>query len=364
MLVPSLIRARENQKRRQVSIYKQIRTLPHSYLFFLVLIFSVSNRLFTPRRLAYASVGLAAGALATVLIVTPPAFLRTNQPIPVIQPVAMQEPTKRLWCSKAPLLGDGNLVAYAEKTHRKKGAELGVSGVVNASHVFDDSKQLAFTCAEDGTVWWVTEKFVYIGKLTSTDDSCCTLTIDQKIAHAHVPEYNMPGVSVLAASIWLAAGESVPVIATITNTGWFQAFRLPPGHPVIEEKFIYRLWGSPNLSEQNLRPQNVTGAVIGVLNSSEFSVIPFGNSHTYFYFKWPEGPYRALVEPRVWIMDIRDNEKDFKHITGASPVGYDEERDRTGWTVTIFGFNTSMSPVILPRVVRPQQLLPGSQSQE
>lgn len=320
----------------------------------------MSNRLFTPRRLLYAGVTVASGALAAILITDPPGVLQRKHS------AGVQEQTKpgRIWCSTDPALGDGNVMAYAERAKSRKGAELGVAGVVNASHVFDGSKQLTFTCAEDGTVWWVTEKFVYIGKLISSDNSCCTLSIEQKIPHAQVPEYTAPGVSVLAASIWLPVGESVPVIATITNTGWFQAFKLPQNGPTIREKFLYRLWGSQNLEQQGLRPQNVTGAAIGVLNSTEFSVIPFGDSHTYFYFKWPGGPYRELVQPEVWIMDVRDVETDFDRITGASSIGYDEDRDRTGWTVTIFGVNNSSSQVMLPRVVRPQQLLPQTQDSE
>lgn len=316
---------------------------------------------FTPRNLAYAGVSIAVGALAAVVITNPPKFLqRTPATVQVLEP----ERPGRIWCSMDPALGDGDIVAYAERVHRQKGAELGVAGIVHASPVFDNSKQLAFTCTEDGTVWWVTEKFVYAGKLSASDAGCCTLTIEQKIPHAQVPEYTAPGVSVLAASIWLPVGESVPVIATITNTGWFQAFTLPQNSPTIQEKFIYRLWGSSTLTEQKLRPQNVTGAVIGVLNSTEFSVVPFGDSHTYFYFKWPGGPYRELVEPEVYIMDIREFETDFDRITGASSIGYDEDRDRTGWTVTIFGINNSSSQVILPRVVRPQQLLLQTQSSE
>ncbi|MFH1520865.1 MAG: hypothetical protein ABID61_04420 [Candidatus Micrarchaeota archaeon] len=316
------------------------------------------SKISTSRKILYASAGLTAGALVAALVIKPPAFLRFSSP------VELGETNKpgRFWCSKDPLLGDGTVVAYVEKTMRTKGSELGVAGVVDASRVFDGSKQLAFTCAEDGTVWWVTEKFVYVGRLASSDE-CCTLNIEQKIPHAQVPEYHMPGVSVLAASIWLPVGESTPVVATITNTGWFQAFKLPKGNLSIDEKFIYRLWGSPSLSEQELRPQNVTGASIGVLNTREFSVVPFGDSHTYFYFRWPGGQYRELVQPDVWIMDIRDVERDFNHITGASPIGYDEERDRTGWTVTISGVNNVGSQVILPRVVKPQQLLQQNDSE-
>lgn len=294
-----------------------------------------SRSLLTKTRvLAASGLIVAAAAGATIVSILP---TRTEQLT-----------TPRLWCSFD--VHSEGLMVYKENTGPKqKGTEIGEAKIVSL-----EEKPLAVACQDD-LIWVVTKNSIHKGRVVF-EPECCSVSLQQTISHVRAPEYSIGDTEVVAANIWLPVGESRPVVATMTNNGWFQVFRPPTAGPVIDENFILSFKDDPSLNERNNWPANVTGVALGVLGHDAFSIIPFGpDAKRFYYCAWPGGVYKNLVEFQIKIMDIRNAVSDASHISGASPIIYNA--DRGGWVSIIEVTTTSGETVKVPHVVVPQEVL-------
>lgn len=260
-------------------------------------------------------------------------------------PNIKKEKPRRIWCAYEPK--HEKLLIYLEAEGEKiKGSELGSASLVPVSETFEGSKPLAVACRTDGTIWWVSEEAAYNGTIVPREDGCCTIKDAVEIEHAKIPEYQVPGTKVMAAGILWPVGEQTPYIATITNTGYFQAFRAPLTGPTISENFLIGL-------ESTRWPPTIARAVLGVLSANEFVLIPLGNKDSplnsnitfFYYLQWRGSSYNDFSKTAiVRKIDIqKEFRPDLRTIFDVSPPIYDE--DRGGW-VSLFNGITSARKVV------------------
>ncbi len=269
--------------------------------------------------------------------------------------VPKQKKLRRVWCSYSP--AHEAIIAYMEKRGEStKGGELGSGFLFPASKAFEGTKPLAVACHTNGAIWWVSETTAYSGRLVPIGDDCCSVNEVTEVSYTKLSEYLTPETRVIAASIWWPLSEQAPYIATITNTGYFQAFRAPLNEPTPSEHFVVEL-GSKRW------PQNITGAVLGMLSKYEFALIPLGDKDskdggvTYFYyFKCPEGSYNDPGDMTISRTDlIKGWRSDLKTVFASSPIIYEE--DEGGWISTIRGITTHGEIVSLNVLIKPRDVL-------
>ncbi|MBN1169979.1 hypothetical protein JXA56_03060 [Candidatus Micrarchaeota archaeon] len=204
---------------------------------------------------------------------------------------------------------------------------------------------LDYFCTYSGHLFWLTNNHLHVKKL-SIKGTAVEAEELFKDKHTRPDEYNVPGVSILSGDIWDNPGtewENI-TIATITNTGMFQAIRysLPDIANNTPDRATKEL---SLLSEKNRWSSVVADAVVKIIGEELFVVISTGKKGEAevkkFYnisFEGPKGSrfserMMAVTPKELWMLY-----PDLHNIAEiSSPIRYDSGLG--GWVVNLAGEN-------------------------
>ncbi|MBI5051350.1 hypothetical protein HZC08_01185 [Candidatus Micrarchaeota archaeon] len=264
---------------------------------------------------------------------------RLFKPKEVPLPVNLSSPTPRVWCFREKPTPD-SLTVYTESLSKsRKGTQIGSAATLKLPN---PESSLASACDLAGNLWWVTSTSVFKGKIINGSVEDIT-----QIDHTRAPEYRFPGTKVISADLMWLEGEERPYIITLTNTGYFQAFRLPTKDFGIRENFIIRL-SAPDMPECEIWP--LKNAVVGVIDANHFSVIPLQSKPIFIQITFPGSKYKKGQITTVETSDIRLRDPSVKTIESVQPVVWDETRGGLA-TIVTFMHNDGNS-IQLPILVK------------
>ena len=211
----------------------------------------------------------------------------------------------------------------------------------------DNVKPLAYFCTHAGYLFWVTADAVYLRRITVSGDAFKVEKIlDAK--HVEPDEYAVAGVKVVSADVWQNPAEHWEkiTVATLTNTGLFQAMRFSEKALINNnpERAIYNLVND-NLLELNERwpEKGVLSGIVRVLDYGRFSIIPLGikgkGSVRNFYYielKGKQDEIFRLMKADITTMQPWKRNPQLKNIFEVSkPIRY--EKRLGGWVVNLTG---------------------------
>lgn len=259
---------------------------------------------------------------------------------------------RRVWCIYDQ--EKQTIMSYIESgTKPTQGKELGNATFLPLDD-FESVKPLAVACHKDGTVWIVGKKSIYTGKIAPLESSKGNYAVKDtlEVSHTNIPEeYRPPGTQVIAANIWWPSKEQLPVVATVTNNGFLQIFRPPRNEPTISDKIIFELrkidW-----------PNGIAGVVVGIINTNEFTVIPFGNQNAgiteLYYLRVIGNSYANAQGAKPHTLSVKSVAPNAKNIFAASQIIYSEERG--GWVSTLHVMLNDGSTIEIPMNVKPRNV--------
>ncbi|MCI0503605.1 hypothetical protein L0Y65_02730 [Candidatus Micrarchaeota archaeon] len=173
--------------------------------------------------------------------------------------------------------GQDSLKVYVE-SGRRGSSELGQELALSSPKLGVEGEPLASFCTSSGHLISVNRDKVFIRRLRYANGA---LSVDRILESTHTApdEYAVPGVRVVSADIWRNpdAPYDQITIATITNTGLFQAARYSlegvasnnPDHGLFDL--------TRKIQVQNRWPEHdVAAASVHVLDSEMFAVVPLG----------------------------------------------------------------------------------------
>jgi len=175
------------------------------------------------------------------------------------------------------------------------------------------------------SLWVVTDKDIYSTTIFRLGNGKFSARVDQKWSHTiTLPEYKHPPGDVIAADI-LQHKKRI-YVATISNTGIFQAFIIPAsGQYLLSEKFNIPV-SLPGW------PKNVSGALIRLLSPDDFSIIPIGSDPVIQYIRKAPGYDEGLpIETKPLELDHLGTP--VRILRAIEPIHFDPNRG--GWVVTL-----------------------------
>lgn len=254
------------------------------------------------------------------------------------------QPSQRIRCYE---YKNKELRVYIEKntkTETETGKEIPLSySQLNIKDENNNARPLAYFCNHAGYLFWITTDTIYIRRIIIGNEK---LGINNVLETKHIEpdEYAVPGVKVVSADVWRnpeAPWENI-TIATLTNTGLFQAVRysmeaLVKGKP---ERRILDL--TRKLDAEDRWPERgVVSGAVGVLDGEKFSIIPIGDRRKgnvrMFYHLALEGK-GSFGEKLAGVntMYLSKNHPGLKNVFGITkPIRY--ERKLGGWVVNLIG---------------------------
>ena len=157
-----------------------------------------------------------------------------------------------------------------------------------------EKKPLDYYCTRSGHLFWLTPKKVHVRRITNDNGDYSSREVVSS-AYTKPDEYSDPDVKVISGHI---GGDPTKNwqeirIATLTNTGIFQVFTLDLDS-IAKDKpnraIVYFMEDTDIEPSERWPEKNIAGAVVRVLNKSEFSIIPLGTKdlgsvRTFFYLK-------------------------------------------------------------------------------
>ena len=230
----------------------------------------------------------------------------------------------------------------------------------------NSTKPLALVCSSEGILWWIDTTSLYKSQM-KLENGQIKVEALQQFEYTLLPEYKEGGARVAGADILLLASDQIPYVATVTNNGWFEAFRPPKSGPSIEDKYLIPFRGDGcKLAEEDRWPGSVSSVVVGVLGSGQFSIIPVCNTtskdcQTARYYYIGVSNKHGEIQPVIYTFDLREDISTIVSITSAAKIQYDE--DRGGWVSKIVGIDTEDKLHAFLRILVPKGLLsPEKQS--
>jgi hypothetical protein len=254
------------------------------------------------------------------------------------------------------------LHSYVENETQDKSEELGKEFSIDVSQLgVSDPDPLAFFCTHSGHLFWITNEYVHIRKLSLEKGHIkASKVLDAR--HVDPDEFQVPGVKVMSADIWRNPDEAWQnlTVATLTNTGLFQIARysLKGAARNKPDRGIYDL--ASKLKPESRWPRNgVVGGSIRALGNTEFVALPVGEEgkgkvDKFYHISVHVKPGELIASSKLDTTTITpwEVDSDLKNIIEiSSPIRYDGSLG--GWVVNLVaekenGETEPVFPIVTP----------------